>query len=66
MVGSAEGTSTVFVDISFGTLFVLDVKSKKMSKFRKRNGGLPEYVLPYVRFYAPSEGISNICRYQTI
>ena len=66
VVGSAEGTSTVFVDISFGTLFVLDVKSKKMSRFRKRNGGLFEYVLPYVRFYAPSEGISNICRCQTI
>ncbi|PWZ29109.1 hypothetical protein Zm00014a_020093 [Zea mays] len=58
VVGSAEGTSTVFVDISFGTIFVLDVKSKKMSRFRKRNGGLFEYVLPYVRFYAPSEDLA--------
>jgi hypothetical protein len=35
------------------TIFTLDVKSNKMSKFGKRKSGQFEYILPYLRFYAP-------------
>jgi hypothetical protein len=53
VVGSAEGTNTLLVNVS-NTIFMLDVKSKKMSKFSKRKSGHFDYTLPYLRFYAPS------------
>ncbi|AQK58382.1 F-box domain containing protein [Zea mays] len=53
VVGSAEGTNTVFVNVC-NTIFMLDVKSNKVRKFSKRKSGQFEYILPYLRFYAPS------------
>ncbi|CAD6340141.1 unnamed protein product [Miscanthus lutarioriparius] len=53
VVGFAEGTNTIFINISTG-IFTLDLKSKKARKVGEREGDrFDPILLPYVRFYTP-------------
>jgi hypothetical protein len=53
VVGFAEGTNTIFINIST-EIFTLDLKSKKVRKVGEREGDrLFDPILPYVRFYTP-------------
>jgi hypothetical protein len=52
VVGFAEGTNTIFVNIST-TIFMLDLKSKKMRKVGEREGNQFNLILPYMSFYTP-------------
>jgi hypothetical protein len=52
VVGFAEGTNTIFVNIST-EIFTLDLKSKKVRKVGEREGEWFDLILPYTSFYTP-------------
>lgn len=54
VVGIAEGTNTILINISTG-IFTLDIKSKKVRKIGEREDDrMFDPIFPYVRFYTPS------------
>ena len=52
VVGFAEGTNTIFVNIST-EIFTVDLKSKKVRKVSEREGDRFDLILPYTSFYTP-------------
>lgn len=52
LIGSAEVTNTIFINVFAGT-FMLDIKSKKVRMFRETENHQADRILPYASFYAP-------------
>ena len=52
VVGFAEGTNTIFVNIST-EIFTVDLKSMKVRKVSEREGDRFDLILPYTSFYTP-------------
>jgi hypothetical protein len=52
VIGFAEGTNTIFINISAG-IFMLDLETKKVRKVGEREADRVDPILPYMGFYVP-------------